>query len=55
MNSTLIFFEAVLDTLYKNKDKTLYNNELIKIKSQGYRVYRNAEGQHKIVEKRGDV
>ena len=40
-------FEDTLNTLYKTKSK-FYNGYLEEVKKQGYKVYRDSVGNHKI-------
>lgn len=41
--------ESLLNDLWRDGDRKKYDDQLKRTKDQGYKVYRNSEGKHKVV------
>ena len=46
--------ESLLNDLWRDGDRKKYDDQLRRTKDQGYKVYRNSEGKHKVVKRRDD-
>ena len=44
-------YQSLLDEYWQRGDLIKYDVQLKRTKDQGYKVYRNSEGKHKVVKK----
>lgn len=44
-------YESLLDEYWRDGNRKKYDDQLKRTKDQGYKVYRNSEGKHKVVKK----
>ena len=44
-------YESLLNDLWRDGDRKKYDDQLRRTKDQGYKVYRNSDGKHKVVKR----
>lgn len=45
-------YQSLLDRYWRDGNLVKYDDQLKRTKDQGYKVYRNSDGKHKVVKRR---